>query len=238
MTKKDSLNDEQVNIIDDFLHKIEQPSEEIMNKYDQASHLLAGLDNLNQQNSVLTEERRLKTNKFLKQLNSTQDIPITEDVYKCSMSLAIDIIQTCKHQIHNLENVNGLLFSSIKNTVVLSTSLQESMSLTNKLPANLLANQAKEAALKSGKGGQNQKDKYKHITTISTQVIKTYMQTYPKRLTPSQCVRGVKSEIDGLIYDEMSKQSNYKAASLIARPSMKTIIKHRKIAFEMLKLDI
>ena len=238
MTKKDDLNDELVNLIDNFGHALKQKSEEIIDKYAQGHSSLAVLDNLNQQNSVLNEKRCLKTNKFLKQLNSTQDTPMTEEAYMRSISLAIDVIQTCKHQISNLVDVNNSLASIHKDTVALSSSLQESMSLTNKLPANILANQAKETTINAGKGAQTQKDKYIHITTIAIQVIKAYMQTYPKRLTPSQCVRGVKSEIDGLIYDEMSKQSNYKAASLIASPSLKTIIKHRKTAFKTLKLDI
>jgi hypothetical protein len=88
--------------------------------------------------------------------------------------------------------------------------------------------------LNNSKGGQATKAKHRHLTDVAINIIKQFSEDNPKWLNDKVCARGVKSNIDGLIEDKMRKKTNYKKANFMTRPTIKTIQKHRNIAFKEL----
>lgn len=84
--------------------------------------------------------------------------------------------------------------------------------------------------------GERTKETYGSTELVAHRIISQYAKKHPNKLSENTYTRGVKTELDKLILEEMSKPENFKKAHLSAPPSSKTITKYRKIVFETLNL--
>lgn len=102
--------------------------------------------------------------------------------------------------------------------------------VTNQL--EILKDEGKKNKRRLESAANSTKARYEHTLVIAKEVVQAYAKEYPKRLSDSCCVRGVKADLDRRIHSIMSKPEEYKKSKLFNTPDKKTIIKYRDLALE------